>query len=61
MGNPYEELAVAVIFHALAEEGLGYLETDDGQWWSDVAGINPSAVTRQYWDTIVALCEPATT
>ena len=40
----YIDLCVAVIKFAIREEGLGYLDTDGGQYWCDLAGINPDSL-----------------
>ena len=44
----YIDLCVAVIKFAIREEGLGYLDTAGGQYWCDLAGINPESLRAKY-------------
>lgn len=39
-----QRLAVAVLRDAIADEGVGYVLTRDGQFWLDVAGVEPESV-----------------
>ena len=42
--DSYVNLGLAVLKMAVAEEGIGYLSTDDGRWWMEVLDMNPDDV-----------------
>ena len=38
--NAYNNLAVAVLTGGVKEEGLEYLNTEDGRWWLEALGVD---------------------
>ena len=44
----YIDLCVAVIKFAIEEEGLAYLDTRGGQYWCELADIDPASLTLKY-------------
>jgi hypothetical protein len=44
----YIDLIVAIIKQAIEEEGIGYVDTDGGKYWCDLAGIDIEYIKRAY-------------
>ena len=40
VANAYKDLAVAVLAGGVNEEGLEYLDTEDGRWWLEALGVD---------------------
>ena len=40
VANGYKDLAVAVLAGGVNEEGLEYLDTEDGRWWLEALGVD---------------------
>ena len=40
VANAYKDLAVAVLAGGVKEEGLEYLDTEDGRWWLEALGVD---------------------
>ena len=40
VANGYKDLAVAVLAGGVKEEGLEYLDTEDGRWWLEALGVD---------------------
>lgn len=56
----YIDLCVAVIKFAIEEEGLGYLDTDGGRYWCELAGINPASLRFKYENSVREGLTPTT-
>lgn len=44
----YIDLVVAIIAQAIEEEGLEYLDTEDGLYWCELANLDPEFAKRRY-------------
>ncbi len=44
--DPYESLAAAVMRDALKGEGVAYLNTEGGEFWCDVMGLDKDGLRR---------------
>ena len=40
VANGHKDLAVAVLAGGVNEEGLEYLDTEDGRWWLEALGVD---------------------